>query len=935
MSQTTPDDVKASLNLPTTDFPMRGQLPVQEPKRLTTWQKEDLYGQLRDHRKGKPLFVLHDGPPYANGPIHMGHALNKVLKDIIVRSKTLSGYDAPMVPGWDCHGLPIELAAEKKLKKRSHQMDPKAFREACRQHAFKHMEAQKAAFMRLGVLADWQHPYVTMSPEYEAELLATFATMYRKGCVIRGHKPVFWCFSCGSALADAEVAYQDKTSQALYVGFASTDPQALWALWKQEQRSDPIDLLIWTTTGWTLESNQAVCVHQDAAYVLFSAQGRYGPLHAIVAQERLASVVQALGLSEVHEQGTCSGAALQNHMLKHPFHDREVPVWHADHVTLDAGTGCVHTAPDHGVDDFNIGRDHGASLLSRVNAQGRYTEEATFAGEPVFDIGDRLEHLLVTHQRLHAATPLTHSYPHCWRHKTPLVYRATPQWYVDVARLKQDALQKVAEVQWLPEWGKKRMHNTLEQHPGWCVSRQRVWGVPIPLVLHETTGHVHPNMEAVWSALQQEAVTQGIEAWHALDLTTILGEDAEGYQKCMDVLDVWFDSGASFACVLGQRPGLRVPSDVVFEGTDQHRGWFQSSLLTSMATRGEAPYRCVLTHGYVVDDHGHKMSKSMGNVIDPNSVVQQYGADVLRWWVASSDYRSDAGVSDEILKRSADAYRRMRNTLRFLLANTCDFDPTRDGIPLSECVALDAWVVRQAQELQAQVCHAYDTYQFHQACQAIMHFCTVTLGGFYLDVIKDRQYTVLKTAKARRSAQTALQHVLEHLVRLLAPVLCFTTEEVWSMMAARPTTSVHLSTWYHSPEDTPQVDDAVWKQLLMLRLEANKLLEAARKAGTLGGSLEASLHLYLSASQRQQLAPLADELHFVFLTSQVHLHALSETDVDAQKTGIEDVCMAVRLAPGAKCVRCWHRRDDLNESGVCRRCQSNMPGGHGETRHHA
>ncbi len=930
---------KDTLNLPQTGFPMKASLAQREPQRIRQWQESGLYGKIRAARAGRPLFILHDGPPYANGDLHLGHAVNKVLKDIIVKSRSLAGFDAPYVPGWDCHGLPIELNVEKKVGKPGVKVSAAEFRQKCRTYAAGQVDRQRQDFIRMGVVGDWENPYLTMDFQFEADIVRTLGRIIDNGHLHKGFKPVHWCLDCGSALAEAEVEYQDKRSTAVDVAFVALDPASIAQACGSDY-SGEIAVPIWTTTPWTLPANMAVCLHPNLDYVLLAGNGRA----LVVAEELAATVAARYGLDGVTVLGRCKGQALEHQRLQHCYQSRDVPVVLGDHVTTEAGTGAVHTAPAHGQDDFVVGQAYGLAVYNPVAGNGVYLPDtACFAGQHVFKIDQPMLELLRERGVLLHSEGYDHSYPHCWRHKTPIIFRATPQWFVSMQQngLLGGALAAVEQVQWVPEWGKARIDSMLAQRPDWCISRQRTWGSPITLFVHRETGDLHPRTAELIEAVAQRIEQRGIEAWFDLEPGELLGSEAQDYDKVTDTLDVWFDSGVTHACVLRRREGLRAPADLYLEGSDQHRGWFQSSLLTSIAAFGEAPYRQVLTHGFTVDAQGRKMSKSLGNVIAPNTVMNDLGADILRLWVAATDYRGELTVSDEIFKRTADSYRRIRNTARFLLSNLNGFEPAEHALPLAELIALDRWVIDRAARLQVEIEAAYDSYQFHVIYQKLHNFCSNDLGGFYLDVIKDRQYTTQADSRARRSAQTALYHIAEALVRWVAPILSFTAEEIWENLPGERPESVFLGEWYRGLE---QLDDnegmgaAYWQQVMAVRTAVNREIEVQRAAGLVRGSLDTEVTLYVAAPLRTLLESLQDELRFVLITSGASLAALEDAPATAAASELTELRLQVHVSEAEKCERCWHRRDDVGQhSGhptLCGRCVDNVDGP-GEQRHFA
>ncbi|EHQ51846.1 isoleucyl-tRNA synthetase [Ectothiorhodospira sp. PHS-1] len=930
-------DYKDTLNLPQTDFPMRGNLAQREPKMLADWQQQDLYRQIRRVSEGRPRFVLADGPPYANGDIHIGHAVNKILKDIIVKSRTLAGFDAPYVPGWDCHGLPIELQVERKLGKTARGTDAAGFRQACRAYAHEQVDRQREDFKRLGVLGDWDNPYLTMDYPVEADIIRALGTIIERGHLLKGDKPVHWCVDCGSALAEAEVEYEDKTSPAIDVRFRTLDDEdvlrRLTVL--DDAATGPVSVVIWTTTPWTLPANQAVALHPELEYALVAVNGE----RLLLARDLVETAMGRYGFEDWRIVGHARGALFEGMLLQHPFYDRQVPVILGDHVTLEAGTGAVHTAPGHGQDDYVVGSRYNLPVDNPVGGDGRFLPTTElFAGQSVNEANGHILQLLQDRGMLVKMEKIRHSYPHCWRHKTPIIFRATPQWFIsmDKAELRETALTAIDKVRWVPDWGRARIEGMVANRPDWCISRQRNWGVPIPLFVNKETGALHPDTPALIEAVAQRVEQAGIEAWFSLDPRELLGEDADRFDKLGDTLDVWFDSGVTHATVTERRAGLGLPADLYLEGSDQHRGWFQSSLLTAVAMRGEAPYKAVLTHGFTVDAQGQKMSKSKGNVVAPQKVMDTLGADILRLWVAATDYSGEMAVSDEILKRTADAYRRMRNTARFLLANLNGFDPARDLLPPEQMLPLDRWAVDQALKVQQHVTQAYERYQFHQIYQRVHNFCSVEMGSFYLDVIKDRQYTTQADSRARRSAQTAMYHVVEAMTRWLAPILSFTAEEIWQHIPGERPASVLLTTWYEHlsplPEDGP-LSAADWHRVLEVRQLVSRELEKLRADGGIGASLDAEVDLYCDGALGEILSRLGDELRFVLITSYTRVRDRSQAPADAVTTPLpegDDLAIRVSRCEHPKCPRCWHHRADVGADAghpeLCGRCVENVAG---------
>lgn len=934
-------DYKKTLNLPDTSFPMRGDLAKREPQMLDQWQVQQRYRKIRAASMGRPKFILHDGPPYANGDIHIGHAVNKVLKDIIVKSKTLSGFDAPYVPGWDCHGLPIELQVEKKHGK---DMQPARFRELCREYAAEQIEKQKKDFIRLGVLGDWDNPYLTMNPQTEADIIRALGKIWERGHLYQGRKPVNWCLDCQSALAEAEVEYEDKTSLAIDVGFDVVGIDALAKAFGLSFSGDEkFYAVIWTTTPWTLPANQALCVHPEFDYVLVRTAHGFLVLAADLKQACLDRYEWA-----GETISTCKGEALEGIELHHPFDQRLVKIICGDHVTLEAGTGLVHTAPAHGLDDYFVGQKYGLPNDNPVGDDGKFLPGTPLVGGLfVWKANEVIVAKIQESGHLLHLEKIQHSYPHCWRHKSPIIFRSTPQWFIGmdkfneshdipqleaVASLRDLANQAVETTQFYPVWGKARLRAMISNRPDWCVSRQRNWGVPMPFFVHHETMQVHPRTLQLIEQVAQSVEQHGIEAWFSLDAKQLLGTEAAHYHQLFDTLDVWFDSGTTHASVLQRRQDLSFPADLYLEGSDQHRGWFQSSLLTSCAMNGRAPYNALLTHGFVVDGHGHKMSKSRGNVISPQKIFDTLGADILRLWTASTDYSGEMTISDEILKRVVESYRRIRNTLRFLLANIADFDMQRDALPVDEWLEIDRYALSLVSRLQQEVVGDYARYEFHLVVQKLQTFCSEQLGGFYLDILKDRLYTAALNSHARRSAQNALYHVTHSLVRLMAPILSFTAEEAWEKLTSQTDESVFQQLWFSLP-DLPKEDDSVlvknWTIICEWRSRINKHIEEIRAAGQIGQALAAEVEIYAAEDNFRALARLGDDLRFVLITSRVTIHrVLLEADE----------LIKVVPSPHAKCERCWHYRADVGSDpqhpSLCGRCVCNLFGG-GEVRKYA
>jgi isoleucyl-tRNA synthetase len=931
-------DYKKTLNLPDTPFPMKGDLARREPQWVQQWQDKGLYKRLREVCRGRPRFVLHDGPPYANGDIHIGHAVNKILKDVIVKSKLLAGFDAPYVPGWDCHGMPIEVQIEKKHGKN---LPPEQTQALCRAYASEQIERQKKDFQRLGVLGDWDNPYLTMAPGNEADEIRALGVLLEKGYVYRGLKPVNWCFDCGSALAEAEVEYEDRRDLAVDVGFPFAENEKLAHAFGLPSLPDkPGAIVIWTTTPWTLPGNQALNVHPDIEY------------HLVDAGERLlilAGELKEACLARYKLQGntiaSCKGEALERIAFRHPFHDRQSPVYLGDYVTLDTGTGIVHSAPAYGVEDFESCRRYGLrddEILTPVMGDGKYVSTLPlFGGLSIWDANPKIVEHLRSQGALLAVEKYEHSYMHCWRHKTPVILRATTQWFAGMESvpgrngvkpaepLRATALRGIENTQFFPSWGQARLHGMIANRPDWTLSRQRQWGVPMPFFIHKETGELHPRTAEILEAVACRVEKGGIEAWQTTTPEELIGADSAHYEKIRDTLDVWFDSGSTHFTVLRNSHASEsaFPADLYLEGSDQHRGWFHSSLLVSCMMNGVPPYKSLLTHGFVVDGEGKKMSKSKGNTVVPQEVSGTLGAEVLRLWVAATDYSGELSISNEILKRVVEGYRRIRNTLRFLLANTSDFDFSRDAVPVASMVEIDRYAIALTAKLQEEMAADYSRYQFHLVAQRLQTFCSEDLGAFYLDILKDRLYTTAGGSHARRSAQTALWHITSSLVRLMAPILSFTAEELWQVFNGGRDESVFMQTWHVLPEveDAPQLV-ARWERMRSIRADIRKQLEELRAAGRIGSSLAAEVDFHSDADLAGFLASFGEDLRFVLLTSAVRVHADGGSHVE------------VTPSAHAKCERCWHFRGDVGAAAVhptlCGRCVDNLDGP-GETRTHA
>ena len=931
-------DYKQTLNLPETEFPMRGNLAKREPDMLASWIAADWHQQIREVQSSREqTFILHDGPPYANGDIHIGHAVNKVLKDIIVKSKGLAGFNAPYIPGWDCHGLPIEHKVETTIGKIGDQFKSASeFRNACREYAATQIERQKVDFQRLGILGDWDHPYLTMDYKIEADIVRSLGRIIENGHFHQGAKPVYWCMDCESALAEAEVEYQDRKTWTVDVAFPIENTEQIENVFAvSSEVASRAAMAIWTTTPWTLPANQFVAVNAELPYVLveFDKDGHCWTL--VLAEGRLEALSERYGVEDFKILGKTLGHALAGIQCEAPWDGRIVPVMTGDHVTLEAGTGAVHSAPAYGLEDFHAAKSLNLELLTPVRDDGTFAETVSVvAGLHVEKAGPVIAEYLAEKGRLVHKARLEHSYPHCWRHKTPVIYRATPQWFIRMQGegLLETARQEVeTSIQFTPTWGKNRLAAMLEDRPDWCISRQRNWGVSITVFVHQETSQLHPDTQQLFETIAQRIEQGGINAWFDLDPAELLGEDAADYRKVTDVLDVWFDSGTTHASVLGRREGLHFPADLYLEGSDQHRGWFQSSLLTSVAIHGCAPYKGLLTHGFTVDQDGRKMSKSLGNVIPPQDVMNTLGADILRLWIASTDFTKEMTVSHEILNRTSDTYRRIRNTARFLLANMAGFDPANDQVANDDLVSLDAEMIRRTTELASKIMGHYARYEFSEVTQALHHFCVDDLGGFYLDIVKDRQYTLKPDSHARKSCQTALYWITDALVRWMAPILSFTAQEIWEAM---PGERPHQFVFAVTEADLPEANGRAqvnWQLIQSAKESVNQAIEAARNDGLVKGSLSAEVALYADGAVFDALTALGDEIRFVTITSEVDLYPLSKAPDSAVTDSVcPQLAVVVKATESEKCERCWHHRPDVGSVSahptLCTRCVDNVEG---------
>jgi isoleucyl-tRNA synthetase len=946
---TDPKDYKSTLNLPETPFPMQANLAKREPETLARWEQQGLYAQVQAATAALPAYYFVDGPPYANGDIHIGHAVNKVLKDMVVKSARLNGHCAPFVPGWDCHGLPIELQVEKKFGKVGDKLDAKAFRDKCREYATEQVAKQREDFKRLGILADWDKPYLTMQPAFEAEQLRCLAKIIDRGHVVRGFKPVHWCLDCGSSLAEAEVEYEDKKSFAIDVKFAAVDTDDLAKRFGVADAAGA-SLVIWTTTPWTLPANQAVAVNADLDYALadFAGHGR------VVLASELVERTAARWKDEAKLLGTAKGKTLEGARVQHPFAERSVPVICGEHVTLEAGTGLVHTAPAHGVEDYVVGKQYQLPVDNPVAGNGKFIEGTPIvAGVFVRKADEPIIENLKASGALANLSEIVHSYPHCWRHKTPLIFRATPQWFVsmDEQGLRASAVKAIGETRWIPGWGQSRIREMVAGRPDWCISRQRTWGVPMAVFVHREKQTLHPDSAALLQRIADKVESGGLETWFGSAPTDWKVDEAQ-YEKCTDTLDVWFDSGVVHQCSFKSTnpsaivDGVAPQADMYLEGSDQHRGWFQSSLLTSVAMQDRAPYKAVLTHGFTVDEQGRKMSKSLGNVVAPQQVIKTLGADVLRLWVAASDYSGEIAISDNLLKRVADAYRRIRNTARYLLGSLGGFNPATDAVPVEQMVAIDRWALAQAAKLQDEIRQAYDESQFHSVYQKLHNYCVVDLGGLYLDVLKDRLYTLPPKSLARRSAQTALFHIAEAMVRWIAPILSFTADEIWQQLPGDRRASVFAQPWHVFPRAAETGID--WVRLSAVREAVKKVLEDLRVQGSIGSGLNANIAIYADSVIGQTLTVVGDELRFWFITSAATVSITSVAPNRGRAFGLVgeevfeisklngavavDSMFYVDAEPAAvpKCERCWHQRPDVGANAehatLCGRCVDNVFG---------
>ena len=920
-------DYSKTLNLPQTDFPMRGNLPEREPETLKLWEEKDIYREVQQKNTGKPKFILHDGPPYANGDIHLGHTLNKVLKDIIVKFKSMDGYDAPYVPGWDTHGLPIEQQAIKALGINRHEVGQVEFRQRCKEYALKYVDIQREEFKRLGVRGDWENPYLTLQPHFEAKQIEVFGEMAKRGYIYKGLKPVYWCASCETALAEAEVEYNNKKSASIFVKFKVSDGKGVIP-------EANTFVVIWTTTPWTLPANVAICLHPDFEYALVESKGE----NLVVATGLLEAFAKEVGLEAYEIKQTFRGTDLEGVLCQHPFMDRKSVLILGEHVTLEQGTGCVHTAPGHGVEDFEVGKKYDLPVVSPLNNSGVFTSEGGFVEGQTTDQANKsvvvkLDELGV----LMKMSWIQHQYPHCWRCKSPILFRATEQWFASIDGFRKQALEEIDKVQWVPSWGRDRIHNMIADRGDWCISRQRTWGVPIPIFYCEDCGKELINDQTI-DYVQDLVKEHGSDVWfarEAMDLLppgTVCPTCGSGqFRKETDIMDVWFDSGSSHWAVLNQPefwPDLSWPADLYLEGSDQHRGWFNSSLSTSVATTGKAPYKTCLTHGFLVDEHGRKMSKSLGNVTDPLDVIKQMGADILRLWVSSVDYKADVAASPGILKQMSESYRKIRNTARYLLGNLYDFDPAKDRVEYSDLSELDKWALLKLHKLIKRVLDAYRNYDFHPVYHGVHNFCAVDMSAFYLDIIKDRLYTSIPDSRERRAAQTVMYECVSSLVKIISPVLAFTSEEIWKYIprVAGEPDSIQLCDMPEVREEYLNEEfEAKWDKILKVRDEIAKALEAARKDKVIGHSLDAHVTVYGSDDLLGFIKPLGGELATILIVSKAELASLEQAPeeifVSEEMPGLK---VKVIQASGGKCERCWTYNEEVEKDNedatICKRC---------------
>jgi len=913
-------DYKNTLNLPKTDLPMKAGLPNKEPEILSFWDSINLYNLIREENAKKDKFILHDGPPYANGDIHLGHSVNKILKDIVIKTKTLQGFDAPYVPGWDCHGLPIELNVEKKFGRDSDTVKDKSkFISACREYALSQIENQKKDFMRLGVLGDWENSYKSLDSSFEADTVRSLGRIVTNGHLQKGEKPVHFCYDCKSALAEAEVEYEDKVSKSIDVGFKVKEDSLTKLSAAFSKEIDSCSFVIWTTTPWTIPANAAVSIGPELKYTLCSS--KFGNL--ILASDLIDQCSERWD-EDLEKISEAKGSDIKDVVLEHPYLKRDSILVHGDHVTTETGTGCVHTAPAHGVDDHNICKKFNIETIHALDGNGFFNAEYEgLAGLPAIKADNIVIDILNDSGALINAEDFHHSYPYCWRHKTPLIFASTPQWFIsmDKSGLLEGSIQAVKDVEWEPSWGYERIKSMLEGRPDWCISRQRSWGVPIPLIINKKTGEIHPKQNLLFNEIADRIDEQGLEAWDKANLEDLI-DDHDEYIKATDTLDVWFDSGSTHFCVLDKLYGKDLIADLYLEGSDQHRGWFQSSLLTGIAINGKAPYKAVLTHGFVVDENGRKQSKSLGNVVSPQKVCNNLGADILRLWVASTDFRSEMVATDEIMKQVADQYRRIRNTFRFMMGNLNDFNDDSKNINQNDLVEIDKWIISAAIKLDEEVKNLNDSYAYHHVVQKIHNFCVHELGGIYLDIIKDRMYVTKSDSHARNSAQFALFEVADILIRLISPILVFTAEEIWQShdLFKKQSKSVFLCPKKSLNKIESSISDDDWKVIFAVKDSVNQNIEKARADSVIKGSLDAKIRISCSSEIYGALKKIDNELKFVFIASEVELIEDSNTKLSIDIANYDQ----------KKCIRCWNKCESVgshkNDPEICSRCHTNVYG---------
>ncbi|QCI23704.1 isoleucine--tRNA ligase [Buchnera aphidicola (Macrosiphoniella sanborni)] len=937
------DDYKKTLNLPKTKFSMKGNLVEKEPKILKNWNDNQLYKLIRKKKERKKIFFLHDGPPYANGNIHIGHAINKILKDIIIKSKNMSGFDAPYIPSWDCHGLPIEQKVENKNDIHLKKISTLTFQKKCREYAQKQVNKQKKDFIRLGVIGDWENSHLTMNFKNEADIIRTLSEIIKKKYVYQDFKPIYWCIECSSSLSEAEIEYFKKKSDSIIVAFTSKDPLGIKKLFDCSLLNNKnIYLPIWTTTPWTLPSSKAISIHPHIQYQLIETKQYY----IIIAKELVQNILDTLKIKKWKIVNSIKGSILENKIFLHPFlKDINIPVILGKHVSCESGTGAVHTAPDHGIDDYIVSQKYNIRTSNLVDFQGKY----------ITNIHEKLDHinvlqanpviikLLKKNNSLLHHESLIHSYPHCWRHKTPIIFRATPQWFINIDKnqLRNTLLKEIKKVEWIPNWGESRIKDMIQKRPHWCISRQRQWGVPMSLFIHKEKKTLHPNTYNLMQKIAKKVESEGIQSWININPKELLGIDYYLYDKIPDILDVWFDSGNTYTSITYKNKKYNIinQADMYLEGSDQHRGWFMSSLIISTLIKKQAPYSTVLTHGFAVDGNGQKMSKSVDNAISPNTVVNTLGADVLRLWVASSNYSNDISISNEILKNSSDMYRRIRNTARFILANITDFNPKTDLISKDNMILLDKWAIGQTLIVQKEIINFYHNYNFHGVVQRLMYFCSIEMGSFYLDIIKDRQYTLQKNSKARRSCQTAMYYIIHSLVRWIAPILSFTAHEIWSYIPETDSQYVFTEEWFDKLFYLKKDDIfnyGFWNDIFKLKNEINKFIEDKIKNKIINNSLEAAIILYVSNSYLEKLKILGEEIKFIFLTSSVEIKRYDTAPLNITKNqNIDQLKIDLYKIQGEKCPRCWHyfsfSENNIKNSNICHRCILNTMG-NGEER---